>query len=243
MAEYRGLIKAWSFSRWWTYETCPAQAGYKFVTKVPVKEEDDSPALVRGKQIHAEAEQYANGTLRSLPINLRLLEPEFKELRKLPGPSELQVAFTRAWGPAEWFDPRGITDDLKAWCRVIIDRLVPASKNKGTVRVIDVKTGKIRENSGYGEQLELYALTGLLMEPKAKEATGELWFTDHGKIIRPKNAKGEEIRFGRDKIPELKAKWESRVIPMLNDTKFAPKPNVGCRWCPYSKAKKGPCKF
>ena len=231
-------ITAWSFSRWQVYEKCPDQANYKFVIKVPVRQEEKGEALIRGDLIHKEAEAYANGSLKELPLNLRLLKPEFVALRKLPGASELQMAFTQKWEPTEWFAK-------DAWCRVIVDRLVPAAKNKGTVRVVDFKSGKLRDakESGYSEQLELYSLAGLIAEPEAKSASPELWFTDHGKIVKPEDVSGKPILYSRADVPKLKKTWELRTKAMLNDTRFGPKPGIHCRWCDFSKAKSGPCRF
>ena len=62
--------------------------------------------------------------------------------------------------------------------------------------------------------------------------------------FRPDDQTNHEARHctGADLVP-LKKSWEKRVKPMLNDTKFAPKPSYLCKWCDFSADKGGPCKY
>lgn len=229
---------AWSFSRWHQYEQCPQQFNFKHLRKLPAPD-DEGPALVRGKQIHAEAESYVDKPSMPLPDNLRLLAGPFKALRELGGASELQKAFNAKWEETGWFD-KETSKTGAAWCRVVIDRIVYATPKTKTVRIIDYKSGKIRGE--YVEQVELYQLSGLLLDPIADSATGELWFTDQGKILGG-GPKGEIVAVPRSAVPKLKKKWEARIKPMMNDKVFAPKPGNHCRFCHWSKAKGGPCVY
>jgi hypothetical protein len=42
---------------------------------------------------------------------------------------------------------------------------------------------------------------------------------------------------------QIQRDWTRRAVPMFKDRRFAPTPNDKCGWCPFSKAKGGPCKF
>jgi hypothetical protein len=90
----------------------------------------------------------------------------------------------------------------------------------------------------YEPQLELYAIAGMEHYPTAPRARTQLWFTDQG-IVHEENEAG----YTRAKLPALKKAWEKRIIPMMSDTKFSPRPGNYCRWCHFSKAKGGPCVF
>lgn len=219
-------ITSWSFSRWNVYETCPAQAKYKFIDKLP---EEEGPALARGTAIHAKAASYVDARKGALPLELKLLKDYFQDLRKLGGASELQWAFDSSWQRVEWFSK-------DAWCRVMIDRFVYATPKKKTARVVDYKTGKIRGE--YVEQLELYQVAGLLGDPEANEVAAELAFVDQGKILPEKPAIVKKAQ-----LAKLQKKWEQRVKPMLNDTVFAPRPGNHCRFCSFSSLRKGPCRY
>lgn len=222
-----GTITAWSFSRWGTYVECPRRAKYKFVDKL---QEPSSPALENGTKVHAAIEAYLRGG--RAPKELGQLKKEYAELRKLKPLVEQEYAYRADWTPCDWFA-------RDAWCRVKVDALVPpvTDAKDPTVRLIDHKTGKLKELGEYDEQLELYGLAGLIQFPTAALSTGELWFVDHGRIVEARQT------FGRADEKKLKKKWEKAVKPMLSDTVFRPKPGNACRWCHFRKANNGPCEF
>lgn len=216
-----GLITAWSFSRWSTHEGCPKQAYYKYVEKLP---DPSGPAAQRGTDIHGEAENYVNGTIKKLPESLNQFPKEFRDLRKgLDVRTEEQWAFTSSWRVTSWFAK-------DAWCRVKTDAAVV---EEGSARIIDHKTGRIRD--GYEKQLELYALSGFLKFPEVTEISGEIWYLDQGEI--------RDMIFTADEVPDLKRKWEGRTRAMLTATTFKERPGHACRWCSFSKKKGGPCKY
>lgn len=144
---------------------------------------------------------------------------------------EDQWAFTNTWGETAW------NDWVKCWVRIKVD--CAHHLDEETLRVRDWKTGKFREemNEEYLEQLELYALTALLLHPHIQKVETELVYLDEGKIFKAPKV------YTRADIPALKKLWEKRVTPMLKDKRFAPRPNNKCRWCHFSKSKGGPCKF
>lgn len=218
-------ITAWSFSRYNTYRKCPFQAKCKYVLKL---KEPGSAATDNGTARHKDLEDYLKGTTKRLPAEAKSLEKEYKVLKARKPEVELEVAFTSKWERTDWFNWQN------AWCRVKIDAIVPPVVENPVVDIKDHKTGKLKDNGEYGEQLELYSLTGLLIYPVAETAIASLLFIDHGKEIL-----GEVHK--RSEIPKLKKMWELRVEPMLSDTKFKPTPGFQCKWCHFRKSNDGPC--
>lgn len=218
-------IKAWSFSRWSTYEECPAKAKYAYLDRLP---QPDSPALARGQEVHAKAEGYVRGTIAELPSEFDDFASDFAELKKeLDVAVEEEWAFTSDWEPTGWFEK----GPKAAWCRVKVDARV--RKDDGAVvKVIDHKTGRVYPY--HDKQMELYALGALLMFPTAEVVETELWYLDQGKV--------DGLEFSATERDELIATWEDRVRPMLTDTTFGATPSPkACRFCPFAKSRGGPC--
>lgn len=217
---YTPQFTAWSFSRLYAWEECPLRAKLKLIDKL---KEPEGPALARGNEIHKEAEKYASGQLRTVPKSLALMSDDFKGLKKAKPLVEQQWAFNIDWEPCDWFG-------RDAWLRVICDAVTVSPPH---AVVIDHKTGKFRE--GYNDQVELFALAALAKFQDIETVRTELWYVDHGKII-PND-------FDRSMEKKLRAKWVKRAKPMLLDKSFNPRPGGHCRWCHFSKAKGGQCKF
>ena len=232
------MIKAWSPSRLVDYETCPAKLKYKAIDRLP---EPPAPALDRGTRIHKEAEEYIMGDGQVTP-DLRGVKTELKRLRQAYRRGKVRVeqslAFDQRWKPVEWFSP-------DAWLRCKIDVVEQAKPKQvkktllGVVRITDWKSGKnnARDSEKHADQLNLYALS-VLLGGDAEYATARLAFTDTGEFVE----KPEGTLSMKD-VPATKDIWEARVEPMLTDREFAPTPNFTCRWCAFSKAKGGPCRF
>lgn len=214
-------ITSWSYSRYAQYDKCPAAAKYKFLDKLP---EPPSPAMDRGNKIHKLAEDYTKGLIKKLPIELKLFEDQFVELKKSKPQVEQTWAFKEDWSQTRWND----WQDCKV--RIKVDA---SCLDDVTLYVIDHKTGKLRD--GYDDQLELYAGTAMLVHPHVKEVNTQMWFLDSGDVV-------ERVYKAKDGKAIIKG-WEKKVTPMLNDTRFSPKPGNHCRWCHFSKSKGGPCKF
>lgn len=214
-------LKSWSYSRYSCYTECPAKAKYKFIDKLP---EPPAPAMDRGDRIHKLAEAYVSGTMSVMPEELKLFEDQFVELREAEPYTEDTWAFTSAWDETKW------NDWNKCAVRIKVDA---ACIDKDTLYVIDYKTGKKRD--GYDEQLSLYALGGFLKFPKVKTVETQLWYLDSGDQVIDSYSMSE--------TKALMSTWNKRVIPLLSDTTFKPKPSNGCRFCNFSKSKGGPCKY
>lgn len=213
-------LTSWSYSRYSLWKQCPYKAKMAYIEKY---KEPSSPALENGIKVHSELESFLKTPSMEVPLSGTKLSAYLTMLRDQKPHSELEVAFNKEWQPVEWFAKN-------AWTRIKIDALV---KNEKSLRVIDFKTGAIRDT--YTDQLELYALTGLLMFPSAEEVSTELAFVDHGKVI-------EGTMWNRTELEELRSHWVARVEPMLEDTTFEATPNTYCYNCPHSKKKGGSCK-
>lgn len=215
------MITSWSYSRFSVYDKCPAKAKYKFIDKLP---DPGSAAMERGNVIHKLAEQYTKGEIKKLPPELKLFKDEFAELKKSKPIVEESWAFTKNWIKTVWND----------WANCALRIKVDAACVDGDeLHIIDHKTGKKRDN--YDEQLSLYAAPAPIIFPKIKKIFTHLWFLDSGETVTN--------IYPASEMDIMRKEWDKKVQPMLNDTRFAPKPSHECRWCPFSKSKGGPCKF
>lgn len=212
-------ITAWSYSRYGLYEQCPFKARMLYIEKF---KEPSSPALENGTAVHAEIERYLKLADERLPQSAIKLSAEYEELKARKPYVELEAAFNKDWQPVDWFAK-------DAWARIKIDALV---KEDTHLFIVDHKTGRVRDS--YEPQLELYALTGLLMFPSAETIDTALFFVDAGKRI-------DGQRYTREDLPTLLAKWTARVEPMLTDTEYAATPNQYCKYCHFRRSNGGDC--
>lgn len=222
------VFTAWSFSRLNDYRKCAKFAFYKHLQKL---KEPGSPALERGSAVHEEAQVFAQKTARvKCPESLETFEAEFRVLQKNRATlvTEQQWCFTKEWKPTGWFD-------ADAWCRIIVDAAY-VRKEDNVLVVIDYKTGKL--NDQHLEQLDLYALAGLLQYPDVAAVEVQLWYVDHG-VQRPDSPK---LYTMKDALT-LQKKWSGAVRGMFADKVFREKPGKACTWCHYSKGKGGPCRY
>jgi hypothetical protein len=235
----------WSPSKLFCYEGCPAQAKYKYLDKLP---DPGGPALQRGTLLHAACEVHIRGGAALLPelkaseaLLTRYREAYLKQLAF----SELELAFRHGWERCKWMDPY-----VKARFKLDAVMLRPSD---GVLEVVDLKTGKLREDadSQYQDQLSMYclALHEALHDPTKRpgwaapfdgapvKVKASLWFIDAAK----------EVEFaggvvGPEQREMLREFWEKRVGVMLGDTLHSATPTFKCRWCPFRKGS-GPCKF
>lgn len=235
-------ITSWSFSRYSDYKQCPLKAKLKHIDKI---KEPGNDAMLRGAAVHEAAENFIKGKVAKLAPELKSFEEVFKRQRVLYKKRTAGVvveddwAFTNTWDRTRWDD----------WVNCVVRiKLDNADNEDPSVLIIrDWKTGKFREqqNEEYVEQLELYALAGLLLHPHVEEVIPWLVYVDQG-VIYP--AVDKPMIFTQADVPRLKKLWAQRTKAMLNDTRFAPKPNDKCRFCWFGqsgKAKGGPglCRF
>lgn len=244
-------LTAWSYSRYSGYEQCPYKCKLQNIDKL---KEPPSPAMNEGSRVHAIADVAVSGRLpeinrdnnmfvkdmkavlamegKKLPTELDTFEEEFKELRKARGvETEAMWTFDKNWEVTDWFAPN-------AWLRIKVDAFHHiSSKTRGKtyneVHIIDFKTGRI--DAQHEQQRSLYALGAFLLFPDIDKVRAEHWYLGPGKVARND--------YKVTQLPDLKKEWLKRTEAMLHDTTFAPNPGDHCRWCWFSKAKSGPCKF
>lgn len=221
-----GRITAWSFSRWNDYRKCARFAYFKHVLRL---KEPGNAAMDRGAAIGELAEKFAKAKKRAkCPTELQTFEQEFRDLQCRVVMSEEEWAFTSKWAKTGWFDK-------DAWCRVKVD-CAYVDEKRNILVVIDYKTGKINET--HLEQLSLYALAGMIVEPTVVGVEVQLWYLDHG-VQKPDAPK----IYPRSELAKLKKEWEKNTKTMLSDGRFPEKPGKACTWCHFSQAKGGPCKY
>ncbi len=226
---------AWSASRYNDYQKCPAFFKYKHLLKMP---EPGNAAMQRGSDIHLMAEKHIKGEGSKLPVELKEFAALFKTLRALfkkktlPMIVEDQWAFTKDWLPTQW------NDWVNCWVRIKLD--CAHYVEDGSMEVIDWKTGKFRDdkNAEYMQQLELYALSALVLHPDLKRVRPRLVYLDVG-VTYPQ----EPIEYTRNDIAGLQKLWAGRVKPMFNDKTWKPTPNFLCKYCHYRKSNNGPCQY
>lgn len=234
---YVKRFTSWSFSRYSDYKQCPAKAKYKHLDKLA---EPPNDAMRRGSDIHKLAEQYIKGLIPKLPKELHLFKSTFEVLKKrfkkrtLLTVVEDSWAFTKDWIQTKW------DDWANCWLRIKLDLAYEIVD--GVMIITDWKTGKFRpdQNEAYLEQLQLYVIPAFLLYPHLKEVRPQLVYLDTGDIFPPDD---DPLVYTPEDVPKLQAVWAKRTKAMLNDTKFAPRPNDKCRWCHYRKDNGGPCKF
>jgi len=171
---------------------------------------------------------------RELPPELRTFAEEFQAMKKLKARAEEQWCFDRNWEPTGWFG-------RDAWLRIKVDCHWLEARKGGnglretTIHVRDHKTGRERPDE-HADQRSLYGLGALLRYPDAARAVAEHWYLEAGKV-------GGPDEFPRSGLEGLKKKWLGKIEAMMNDTSFLPTPSDACRWCAFSKAKGGPCRY
>lgn len=223
-----GAILQWSFSRLNDWRKCPKMAFFKHVQKM---KEPGNQHTERGTAIHTMCQNYVEGKLPKLPTELLKFKSEFEVLKKNKALCEAEWAFGPDWVPQTWFSK------LYKLLRVKTDAVYIITKSK-TARVIDFKTGRVNES--HEEQLSLYALGTLLMNPGVKEVETELWYLDSGE-------KTSQV-FPASDLPALKEYWEAQAKPMFEDKSFPCNPGNACRFCWFRKENTAPgaprnCKY
>jgi hypothetical protein len=211
-----------SYTKVSMYMECPAKKRYRYDEKIQVPQ---SPAAARGTAYHSAVESVLGGgqpELSGFP-ELAFYQGYLQRLRNLGGQAEFAFAIKRDWTPTLW-------ESSDAWIVGKADVWVPIVP---TAHVQDWKTGKIYDS--HEKQGEFYTTVLFGYVPEAVEIKATFIYTD----LRQERNK----TYHRDQLDSLRARWTARIERMERDTENAPTPNFGCRFCPYSKAKGGPCTF
>lgn len=215
-----------SFSRLSTFEQCPAQFDYLYVSKRV--QSISNEAADYGDRVHKTLEAYGRCKTEEERAVMRATQ-SLEEKQTLgtwgdlvdmvlskPGEKyfEHQMAVNRQLQPVDWF-----AKDV--WIRSIADVLVV---NGDTAYCIDYKTGKVKDNP---TQLQLFAAMVMWLFPEVKKVkTSFVWL----RFNETTNAVYER-RF-------LDALWRAleprftKVQEVIELGVFDTKPSGLCPWCP-----------
>lgn len=258
------MIKSWSPSRLATYEQCHRLAKYNYVDKLcpscfngalagfdpqvcsncnqsPVQ----APPLVRGTEVHRQAEDYIKCRLSNIPQafshpEIKLLIKELRDgFKNKHVMVETDIVLDYQYQPISKFHK-------EAFARFKLDVLQIVSGS--LYRVIDWKTGnvdrdgKIKPDEKYEQQLEAYSIAVLSAFPTVEQVDSWLVFVDADDNENP-IVRAKEGYVTRKQLRSLRLKWKKRIDRMFKDTEFVPMPSDKCRWCSFRKAVGGPCEY
>lgn len=211
-----------SYSSISTYEGCPAQYKYSYIDKL---EYPSSPAMSRGTRLHKMAEDFITGKVGSIHHEICKIGPTLLTLQSQGAAAEATWLLDKNWAPT--------TDPSEARVKTIVDVHYRLAE---VLHLSDYKSGQMYDS--HRDQLELYGIVGLMVHPDAKRVETSAIYIDTG-------YEGMQGSIIRAMLPKLIDKWEGKIVAIETDDVFEPKPDLGrkCKWCPYSKAKGGPCEY
>jgi hypothetical protein len=210
----------WSLSKLKTYEQCPAKYKYQHIDKLATPQ---GAAAARGTAIHQDIELFLLGTTPSLPDSLSIYHSWLTGLKGKEMYPEHKVGLGKDWTPIEFDSP-------DVWLRSVLDLKV---LDGNEAYVYDWKTGKVYPD--HVDQKTLYTITTFAEHPNLTQVTAMHVYVDLGK--------NTQVTYHRDQAEQMKQLWQMRINRLEGDTSFLPRPDYGCRWCQFSRAKGGPCRF
>lgn len=220
-------LDSWSYSRWDKHHTCPLRFKLEVLDG---RKEPENAGMVRGKKVHDAAKDYLLGPadavvpeiLGKQKALITQIKTQFDNVVV-----EQQWGFNRQWGATGWFSKAGAPQGA-TWLRSILDVGVLYEDN--SCEVIDWKSGKPRGT--HEDQMELFAVSVLTKFPYVTSVDTRLAYTDfdHAEFGGP---------YPRADLDKLIAKWERQIAPMFTETTFLPRPNEGCKFCPFSRSATG----
>lgn len=208
-----------SYTKISTYMKCPAQKRYRYDERIP---SPPSPSAARGTAYHSAIERSIRDSNQPIPPELSYYTDYLGRLRTLGAKPEFKFAVDKNWEPVTWDD--------SPWIIGVADVWVPSIP---TAHVQDWKTGKIYDD--HEKQGEFYSLCLFSSAPEAHEIKATFIYTD---LKKERNK-----TYHRDQLQQLRDRWTARIERMERDTECVPTPGAYCNWCPFSKAKGGPCRF
>lgn len=209
-----------SFSRLSTFEQCPAQFDYLYVSKRV--QSTTNEAADYGDRVHKLLEAYGKGTLDTGALTdegkstLKQWGGVVEKITARAGDKlfEHQMAVNRQLQPVDWF-----AKDV--WIRSIADVLIV---DGDTAYCLDYKTGKVKDNP---TQLQLFAAMVMWHFPQVNTVkTSFVWL----KFNEVTNAKYER-RFLDSLWRALEPRFD-KVQEVIDLGVFDTKPSGLCPWCP-----------
>jgi hypothetical protein len=216
----------WSLSALSLFERCKFAYWNRYILKIRDERPRGGPAA-RGTDIHKGIELHLTEG-HPLPGEVNSWwSSAFTEIKQYPFWTEHQIGLDRNWMPTAWDE---------AWLQMIIDLKV---KKPGGYTVVDWKTGK--EYPEHYEQKELYALGVHAEHPEENSIAATHVYLDLFKQTKRD--------YHRDTMPARRTQWNNRVAKLEKYIKDGDKgqwimeKNHFCKWCQFSKANGGTCKF
>jgi hypothetical protein len=211
----------WSLSALGQFEKCQLKYKFKYIDKLP---EPRGAAANRGVDNHKIFEDVMLGK-QELPAEYSYYTQMLNDLKTKENFPECKISLTSDWTPTAWDAP-------DVWFRGILDLKVMEGS---AATVVDWKTGKIYPD--HDDQKSIYSLAVFSQHPEVQSVRAQHVYIDLGKT--------REKVFSRDQVPELRSHWNSRAsfLARTGPEDMIPNPGYHCRWCNFSAAKGGPCRF
>lgn len=228
---------SWSLSAIGCYEKCQLKAKFKYVDRI---KEARSETASRGVGFHKDIENFLTGVAETLPDSISFYSDWLKEVKKYEIYPEKKISLCRDWNSTTWDGP-GV------YLKAVLDLLVVRREETGEDKVAggaakeliiyDWKTGKIYPD--HDDQKSLYSVAAFGEFPSVYSVRAIHVYLDLRQI--------REKTFHRDQMHELRTAWDGRARQFLEALKtpegMIPNPGFHCRWCGYSAARGGPCRF
>lgn len=213
---------ALSHSKINTFEICPRQFKLQYIDK-SYPFDNDNPYFIKGQKLHKQLEDYIVAKLAKddsmIPKFSAAARNALPILDKLMAHyadyyPEQKLCLDKSYKKVAWFDNK------RAYYRAIIDFL---GVNETEAAIIDFKSGKVRDYSGFGGQLHLCAFLLMMMLPKIQKVTSAYLYIEHKQTI--------PITITRDDMPKLKKHFENKYIEINSEEDYEPKRNAYCGYC------------
>lgn len=217
----------WDHTKWSTYDQCPLKYLGQWIERWP--QGPVSPALLKGRRGHTAVENIIKAGVPDVygvhPKAMRAVAHVIAQEDKI---IEHKITLNRDWEMVP-------NKSSFVWLTVKMDVAYKATPpdDKTQLHVIDWKTGKTRALE-YFEQLDLYRLVAAIAWP-ADKYLASIVNLDDGGIVDEEKTRAESLA-SRDK-------WTERATAMETETRFEPKPNKYCDWCPFANSKGGRCRY
>lgn len=216
-------MRPWSYSRLGTWESCPAQYWHYYVDRTPCKPRESAGAS-RGTLLHEQAELYLNGDILIYPPEFQGVSAHCMGLKAKKAIPEQKLAVNENWEPVDY-------DSKDVYLRAIIDVIW---KEGTIVGVEDWKSG--RQYPEHPDQIATYVAIAAAHHPDATEYRGRLIYIDQGIVTPPKIT-------AADRIKPIRMLMDGRIKNAEADAEWPTRSGSHCRWCDYSKANDGPCRY
>lgn len=216
-----------SYSSYSTFNQCAAKWYYQYVEFKDAPRAPPGPAAQRGTAVHESIDRFMNGESDQLHKDIHA-----KYGMYLTG---LKSTFTDL-GPEEpWALDQNLQEtDFKAkdvWIRGFYDL---GAQTPSLFDIYEWKTGRVYET--HADQRFLYGMSALTLWQEYEKVTVTGVYFDQG---------GQKYgeTYERKRLTWMQDEWKRRLEHIENAKTHAPTPSYLCKWCDFSKAKNGPCKF